>query len=312
MKVEFEVPVEREVAVSVNRGVRWCSRTRAPASPRRCRRWPTSSCPGARPRTARERRRRSSEGRDNPCRSSRASRSPVTDGTEVEAGQEPSKAAVLSAASVVSDPFADLKTRVHKDIIARLGPRLFNSESGKSDGDLEAAVNEAVTEVLALEKTPLTRQERQDIIRQISDDILGYGPLEPFLRDDSITEIMVNDPSHDLHRAPRQDHPHQRPVRRRAAPAADHRQDHQPHRPAHRRVVAVRGRPPAGRLACQRDHPAAGRARLGADHPKVPQRPVHDARPDQVRHAHPQVRAVPGGVRARQAEHPDLGRYRFR
>jgi pilus assembly protein CpaF len=95
------------------------------------------------------------------------------DGTEVEAGQDPNKAAAPERASVVSDPFADLKTRVHKDIIARLGPRLFNSESGKGDGDLEAAVNEAVTEVLALEKTPLTRQERQDIIRQISDDILG-------------------------------------------------------------------------------------------------------------------------------------------
>ena len=47
--------------------------------------------------------------------------------------------------------------------------------------------------MLAVEKTPLTRQERQDIIRQITDDILGYGPLEPFLRDESITEIMVND-----------------------------------------------------------------------------------------------------------------------
>jgi pilus assembly protein CpaF len=115
------------------------------------------------------------------------------DGTEPEAGQEPSKASVPERVSVVSDPFADLKTRVHKDIIARLGPRLFNSDPGTGDNDLEATVNEAVTEVLALEKTPLTRQERQDIIRQISDDILGYGPLEPFLRDDSITEIMVND-----------------------------------------------------------------------------------------------------------------------
>ena len=47
--------------------------------------------------------------------------------------------------------------------------------------------------MLAVEKTPLTRQERQEIIRQITDDILGYGPLEPFLRDDSITEVMVND-----------------------------------------------------------------------------------------------------------------------
>jgi pilus assembly protein CpaF len=95
-------------------------------------------------------------------------------------------------ASVVTDPFAELKTRVHKEIIPRLGPRLFNQD-GKTDTDLEEKVNEVVTEVLAVEKTPLTRQERQDIIRQITDDILGYGPLEPFLRDDSITEIMVND-----------------------------------------------------------------------------------------------------------------------
>src|SRR6476660_2162590 len=93
--------------------------------------------------------------------------------------------------SVVADPFAELKTRVHKEIIPRLGPRLFNQD-GKADGDLEEKVNEVVTEMLAVEKTPLTRQERQEIIRQITDDILGYGPLEPFLRDDSITEVMVN------------------------------------------------------------------------------------------------------------------------
>jgi len=84
---------------------------------------------------------------------------------------EPTKAS-LERQSVVADPFADLKTRVHKDIISRLGPRLFNADS-TSDSDLEASVNEAVNEVLSLEKTPLTRQERQDIISQITDDILG-------------------------------------------------------------------------------------------------------------------------------------------
>jgi pilus assembly protein CpaF len=117
----------------------------------------------------------------------------TNDGPETEgaATQEAIKSAP-ERSSVVTDPFADLKTRVHKDIIARLGPRLFNSDS-TSDSDLETTVNEAVTDVLALEKTPLTRQERQDIIREITDDILGYGPLEPFLRDDSITELMVND-----------------------------------------------------------------------------------------------------------------------
>src|SRR5918912_364194 len=53
-------------------------------------------------------------------------------------------------------------------------------------------VYRAVTEELALDRTPLTREERREIVRQLTDDILGYGPLEPLLRDDSVTEIMVN------------------------------------------------------------------------------------------------------------------------
>ncbi len=49
-----------------------------------------------------------------------------------------------------------------------------------------------MTEQLALDRTPLTREERRQLVREITDDILGYGPLEPFLRDDSVTEVMVN------------------------------------------------------------------------------------------------------------------------
>jgi pilus assembly protein CpaF len=49
-----------------------------------------------------------------------------------------------------------------------------------------------VTEQLTLDRTPLTREERRQLVREITDDILGYGPLEPFLRDDSVTEVMVN------------------------------------------------------------------------------------------------------------------------
>ena len=50
-------------------------------------------------------------------------------------------------------------------------------------------------EQLALDRTPLTREERRQIVADIADDILGYGPLEPFLRDDTVTEIMVNGPT---------------------------------------------------------------------------------------------------------------------
>jgi pilus assembly protein CpaF len=88
-----------------------------------------------------------------------------------------------------TDPYAELKTRIHHAVIARLGPELFKRET---NDDLAERVLHAVTEQLALDRTPLTREERRQIVREISDDILGYGPLEPLLQDDSVTEVMVN------------------------------------------------------------------------------------------------------------------------
>jgi pilus assembly protein CpaF len=87
------------------------------------------------------------------------------------------------------DPYAELKARIHHQCIAKLGPELFK---GTEQQDLTDHVYKAVTEELALDRTPLTREERREIVRQLTDDILGYGPIEPLLRDDTITEVMVN------------------------------------------------------------------------------------------------------------------------
>ena len=94
-----------------------------------------------------------------------------------------------ATSSPTVDPYAELKAKVHHACIAKLGPELFKQESDEELGD---RVYRAVTEELALDRTPLTREERRELVRQLTDDILGYGPLEQLLRDDSVTEIMVN------------------------------------------------------------------------------------------------------------------------
>src|ERR671934_2881216 len=59
------------------------------------------------------------------------------------------------------DPYAELKTRVHHACIAKLGPELFTAET---TGDLSERVLRAVTEQLALDRTPLTRDERRQLV----------------------------------------------------------------------------------------------------------------------------------------------------
>jgi pilus assembly protein CpaF len=90
----------------------------------------------------------------------------------------------------IVDPYAELKAAVHHACIAKLGPELFTQEPK----DLNDRVYRAVTEELAIAGTPLTREERRELVRQLTDDILGYGPLERLLADDTVTEVMVNGP----------------------------------------------------------------------------------------------------------------------
>ena len=102
----------------------------------------------------------------------------------------PTAAVRLPPTVVRVDPYAELKARIHHQCIAKLGPELYKQDSD----DLSDRVYRAVNEELALDRTPLTREERREIVRQLTDDILGYGPLEPLLRDDTVTEVMVNAP----------------------------------------------------------------------------------------------------------------------
>jgi len=90
------------------------------------------------------------------------------------------------------DPFGELKRQVHKSLLDTLGPKLYDSRLTQSD--LEQRVRQTLQEVLSTSDMPLTGTDRARIASEIADDILGYGPIEPYLRDPDITEIMVNGP----------------------------------------------------------------------------------------------------------------------
>src|SRR5436305_2963753 len=87
------------------------------------------------------------------------------------------------------DPHAELKTKIHRTCILRLGAAFVNLEGSRELGERVRAI---VREQLTAEEAPLSPSERSQLEQQIADDILGYGPLEPFLNDPSVTEIMVN------------------------------------------------------------------------------------------------------------------------
>ena len=87
------------------------------------------------------------------------------------------------------DPHAELKTKIHRTCILRLGAAFVNLEGSRELGERVRAV---VRDQLTAEEAPLSPSERSQLEQQIADDILGYGPLEPFLNDPSVTEIMVN------------------------------------------------------------------------------------------------------------------------
>jgi pilus assembly protein CpaF len=90
------------------------------------------------------------------------------------------------------DPYAGIKRSVHQALLENLGPTLYDARMDESE--LESKVRQTLQQVIAAEETLLSAADRSRISNEVFDEILGYGPLEPFLRDDDVTEIMVNGP----------------------------------------------------------------------------------------------------------------------
>jgi pilus assembly protein CpaF len=88
------------------------------------------------------------------------------------------------------DPFAPVKKIVHAKLVEALGPKLYDAHMTQSE--LEQQVHVALQTALADADQPMSSVDRARVSQEIADDILGYGPLEPLLRDSELSEVMVN------------------------------------------------------------------------------------------------------------------------
>ena len=95
-----------------------------------------------------------------------------------------------SNGSAEVDAFADVRRRVHKVVIETLGTGLLSGDA--DDAALNRQLQAIVDSALAEEEVPLSRADRETLAREIADEVNGYGPLERFLKDETVTEIMVN------------------------------------------------------------------------------------------------------------------------
>jgi len=90
----------------------------------------------------------------------------------------------------IESTYQDLKTRVQNKLLATLDP----STDVTKIAEVRRTIQEMFEQILNEENIILSRSERARLFEQIAAEILGFGPLQPLLEEDSISEIMVNGP----------------------------------------------------------------------------------------------------------------------
>jgi pilus assembly protein CpaF len=124
-----------------------------------------------------------------PLPTSRAESSTTAATPPVEA-PAPEAAPRRTLGSQQSDRLDSIRTSVHEQLLRQLGPQLYDADLDARE--LDQKVRAVLQDVLSTQERPLSNADRQRVTQEISDDILGLGPIEPYLRDPEVSEVMVN------------------------------------------------------------------------------------------------------------------------
>src|SRR6266478_2854063 len=88
-----------------------------------------------------------------------------------------------------ADRYFELKSEIHKKLIGVLN---LEKVSSLPKDRLRAEIGRVVERLLEDERVPMTTAEQNRIIEEVLDEVLGLGPLEPLLKEASISDILVN------------------------------------------------------------------------------------------------------------------------
>ena len=87
------------------------------------------------------------------------------------------------------DRMIDLKVSIHRSLLDRINLAALDKLSREQ---IQAEIGEIVGELLEDQREPLNSRERSALVLDVLDELLGLGPLEPLLKDETITDILVN------------------------------------------------------------------------------------------------------------------------
>jgi pilus assembly protein CpaF len=93
----------------------------------------------------------------------------------------------------LGDQYQELKTRVHRHLIAQIEERNLDIDSWSAD-KLERFVAEQVRRFVLEERLPVNAREVESLIRDARNELMGYGPIQHLIEDDTVDDIVVNGP----------------------------------------------------------------------------------------------------------------------
>ena len=91
-----------------------------------------------------------------------------------------------------NDALSAVKERAGAALYERMGSRI--SDSSLDEAELHDYAKNELRAIIEEDEIPLSSNERQRLVQEILDDVIGLGPLQKFLADDAVTEVMVNGP----------------------------------------------------------------------------------------------------------------------